>query len=227
MIRLEPAGAEALLLVLGEAPDDCRQTVRIGLLAEQLRTELGNWLLDAVPSWNSLLLHYDLRRCDHRQLVERVTPLLERWLAPAPQALPEGRLHRLPVWYAGEDLAAVARACGLEVTEVIELHSACEYRVGAIGFAPGFAYLGDLPEALRLPRLATPRIRVPAGSLAIAEHYTAIYPQASPGGWHLLGLCPQPLFDLGRTPPSPFAVGDRVRFVAIDEAEYRSEAASR
>lgn len=224
MIRIEPAGAEALLLVLGEG-DDCAQAARIGLLAEQLRAGLGRWLIDVVPAWSSLLLHYDLRRCDHPQLVARVTPLLEQWLAPSELAPPPARLHELPVWYAGEDLAAVAQACGLSVAELIALHSGADYRVGAIGFAPGFAYLGDLPEPLRLPRRATPRTRVPAGSLAIAEHYTAIYPQASPGGWHLLGLCAQTLFDPRREPPAPFAVGDRVRFCPVSEADYRRQAA--
>ena len=95
----------------------------------------------------------------------------------------------------GRDLAEVAQACGLGVAEVIALHSAVEYRVGAIGFAPGFAYLGELDSRLQLPRRATPRTRVPAGSLAIAERQTAVYPQASPGGWHLLGRCPLSLFD--------------------------------
>jgi KipI family sensor histidine kinase inhibitor len=105
---------------------------------------------------------------------------------------------------------------------VIELHSAREYRVGAIGFAPGFAYLGELDARLALPRRATPRVRVPAGSLAIAERQTAVYPQASPGGWHLLGRCAWPLFDAQRDPPCPLRVGDRVRFLPIDAAAWRA-----
>ena len=95
--------------------------------------------------------------------------------------------------------------------------------VGAIGFAPGFAYLGELDARLALPRRATPRVAVPAGSLAIAERQTAIYPQASPGGWHLLGLCPWAFFDVRRTPPCPLVLGDRVRFVAIDQHTYLAE----
>ncbi|MDX5373607.1 MAG: 5-oxoprolinase subunit PxpB [Pseudomonadaceae bacterium] len=221
MIRLEPAGAEALLLVLAEAPD-ADLPLRIAALAERIRGELGDLLTDLVPGWTSLLLHYDLLRTDHLRLAARLTPLLEGWLAE-PVATGAGRLHEIPVWYAGEDLAEVARACGLSTERVIELHSAREYRVGAIGFAPGFAYLGELHERLVLPRLATPRTRVPAGSLAIAERQTAIYPQASPGGWHLLGLCPWRLFDAQRVPPCPLALGDRVRFRPIDEASYRRE----
>ena len=221
MIRLEPAGAEALLLVLGEQAE-ADLPLRIAALAERIRRELGDLLIDLVPGWTSLLLHYDLLRTDHLRLAERLAPLLEAWLdEPAPSG--RGRLHEIPVWYAGEDLAAVAQACGLSSAGLIELHSAGEYRVGAIGFAPGFAYLGELDERLVLPRRATPRTRVPAGSLAIAERQTAIYPQASPGGWHLLGLCPWRLFEARRTPPCPLALGDRVRFVPVDEATYRRE----
>lgn len=221
MIRIEPVGAEAVQLVLAERPS-ADLPLRIAHLAERIRAELGQQLVDLVPGWTSLLLHYDLLRTDHLQLAERLAPLLQDWLEPV-QALVEGALHEIPVWYAGADLADVARACGLSIERVIELHSGTEYRVGAIGFAPGFAYLGELPEALALPRRATPRTAVPAGSLAIAERQTAVYPQASPGGWHLLGLCPWRLFDAGRTPPCPLVLGDRVRFVAVDEERYRAE----
>ncbi|WP_172143968.1 MULTISPECIES: 5-oxoprolinase subunit PxpB [Pseudomonas] len=221
MMRFEPAGAEALLLVLAEQPD-AQLPLRIALLAERIRAELGPLLRDLVPSWTGLLLHYDLTRTDHRQLAERLSPLLPRWLAE-PLPAEGGRLHQIPIWYAGADLAEVARLCRLSVEQVIELHSSTEYRVGAIGFAPGFAYLGDLHERLALPRRSTPRTRVPAGSLAIVERQTAVYPQASPGGWHLLGLCPRRLFDVQREPPCPLVVGDRVRFVAVDEQSFRAE----
>lgn len=221
MIRIEPVGAEAVQLVLAERPA-ADLPLRIARLAELIRAELGQQLVDLVPGWTSLMLHYDLLRTDHLQLAERLVPLLQDWLEPV-QALVEGALHEIPVWYAGADLADVARACDLSVERVIELHSGTEYRVGAIGFAPGFAYLGELPAALALPRRATPRTTVPAGSLAIAERQTAVYPQASPGGWHLLGLCPWRLFDAGRAPPCPVALGDRVRFVAVDEERYRAE----
>jgi KipI family sensor histidine kinase inhibitor len=221
VIRFEAAGAEALLLVLAERPD-AELPLRIAALAARIRVELGELLTDLVPGWTTLLLHYDLLRTDHLQLAERLAPLLQAWLVePAPASA--ARLHEIPVWYAGADLTEVAQACKLSVDRVIELHSATEYRVGAIGFAPGFAYLGELHERLALPRRAAPRTLVPAGSLAIGERQTAIYPQASPGGWHLLGLCPRRLFDARRTPPCPLALGDRVRFLPVDEATYRRE----
>jgi allophanate hydrolase subunit 1 len=136
MIRLEPAGAEALLLVLAEQPD-AHLAQRLALLAERIRGELGPLLTDLVPGWTSLLLHYDLSRTDHLQLAERLKPLLERWIE---QPLNEraGRLHEIPILYNGEDLAEVARPCRLDIQQVIELHGTPEYRVGAIGFAPGW-----------------------------------------------------------------------------------------
>ena len=221
MIRFEPAGAEALLLVLAEQPD-AQLPQRIALLAQRIRAELGDLLTDLVPGWTSVLLHYDLMRTDHLQLAERLQPLLERWLAE-PFVAQQGRLHEIPIWYGGEDLAEVAQQCRLSVEQVIELHMEVEYRVGAIGFAPGFAYLGELDARLALPRRATPRIAVPAGSLAIAERQTAIYPHSSPGGWHLLGRCPWLLFDAAQTPPCPLALGDRVRFRRIDERDFIRE----
>ena len=221
MIRLEPAGAEALLLVLAEQPD-AELAPRIALLAERIRLALGPLLTDLVPGWTSLLLHYDLTQTDHQALAAQLTPLLEQWLEQ-PCAAPTGPLHEIPICYIGEDLPEVARLCRLSVAEVIALHVGAEYRVGAIGFAPGFAYLGELHPLLSLPRRATPRVLVPAGSLAIAERQTAIYPHSSPGGWHLLGHCPWPLFDARREPPCALALGDRVRFRAIDERSFDAE----
>lgn len=221
MMRIEPAGAQALLLVLAETPD-ADLPLRIAQLAERIRQRLGPMLIDLVPGWTSLLLHYDLMRTDHLQLAAQLAPLLEAWQAEPPPS-ETVRLQQIPIWYAAEDLESVAAACGLSVAEVIELHSAGEYRVGAIGFAPGFAYLGELDARLALPRRATPRTQVPAGSLAIAERQTAIYPQASPGGWHLIGRCPWRLFDARATPVCPLALGDRVRFVPIDRQNYLAQ----
>lgn len=220
MIRVEAFGATALLITLAEQPDD-RLPLRIARLAERLRAELGAALTDCVPGWTTLLLHYDLRRIDLPQLQGRVQAALADW--PGDSLVDRaGRLHEIAVWYAGEDLIEVARQCGLTPAQVVDLHAGRDYRVGAIGFSPGFAYLGELDERLALPRRATPRTHVPAGSLAIAERQTAVYPQASPGGWHLLGRTAQQLFDPRRKPPCPLAAGDLVRFLPIDEATYRA-----
>lgn len=220
MIRVAAFGAQALLITLAEQPDDLLP-LRMARLAERLRGDLGEVLIDCVPGWTTLLLHYDVLRIDLAQLQNRVWGALVDWPGDFPSDS-AGRLHEIAVWYAGEDLSEVARLCGLTSAQVIDQHAGRDYRVGAIGFSPGFAYLGELDERLTLPRRTTPRTHVPAGSLAIAERQTAVYPQASPGGWHLLGRTAQRLFDPYREPPCPLAVGDRVRFLPIDEAAYRA-----
>ena len=120
----------------------------------------------------------------------------------------------IPTRYDGPDVAAVAAAAGVTEAEVVAAHCAATYEVAFCGFAPGFAYLAGLPEHLHLPRRATPRTRVPAGSVAIAAGYTAVYPGASPGGWHLLGTTDLVLFDPTRSPPALLAPGTAVRFEA-------------
>ena len=120
----------------------------------------------------------------------------------------------LPVRYDGADLAAVAAAAGLDVDAVVALHSSAEYTVRFCGFAPGFAYLDGLDPRLRLPRLASPRTSVPAGSVAVAAEFTGVYPRSSPGGWHLLGRTDAVLWDADRDPPALLSPGTRVRFEA-------------
>ncbi|QGH68925.1 carboxyltransferase domain-containing protein [Pseudactinotalea sp. HY158] len=126
-----------------------------------------------------------------------------------------GALVTIPVRYDGPDLAEVARRSGLTAAEVVSRHCAPTYVAEFIGFAPGFAYLGGLDPALRLPRLESPRTRVPAGAVGIAGDYTAVYPRPSPGGWLLLGTTTMTLFDLAEDPPTPLRAGARVRFEAI------------
>jgi KipI family sensor histidine kinase inhibitor len=129
----------------------------------------------------------------------------------------------IPVFYStqyGPELSLLAQNAGLSVAQIIALHSATEYRVYAIGFAPGFAYLGELDERLATPRLSTPRLKVPAGAVAIADRQTAVYPASSPGGWNLIGLCPSPMFDPEKKPHMPVSVGDRVKFEPIDQSQY-------
>lgn len=116
------------------------------------------------------------------------------------------------VCYDGEDLDSVAALTGLSVAEVVAVHSQATYRVAFLGFAPGFGYLTGLPEALHLPRRAVPRVVVPAGAVAIADRYSAIYPRSSPGGWHLLGSSTEWLFDAHRDPPTRLRPGTLVRF---------------
>ena len=178
-------------------------------------------LIETMPTFRSLTVFFDPLLTGRAELIGALRPLFDA----AEHAPPvEGRRWRLPVCYEGEagpDLADTAAAAGITVDEVISLHSGTEFRVYMLGFLPGFPFMGDLPERLRLPRRSEPRVRVPAGSVAIAGGLTAIYPWESPGGWHLLGRCPVRLFDAGRDSPSLLAVGDRVRFEPVSTADYQ------
>lgn len=167
---------------------------------------------DVIPAARSVLV---LLRSN-----ESPSPALLSALETSAGAVPGGRgrgvLHELEVGYGGElgpDLAEVARLHGLAEHAVVTLHSSAVYTVAFLGFAPGFAYLLGLPAALATPRLATPRTRVPAGSVAIGGEFTAVYPRATPGGWRLIGRADATLFDPEADPPSRLRAGDRVRFV--------------
>ena len=221
MIALKPFGVAALLLELAERPD-AELPVRIALLGERIQRTFGVAVTDLVAGWTSLLVHYDPLRLTLAELQAGLQPLLADWPGAAATTT-GGRLHEVPTLYAGPDLAEVAERCGLSEAEVIACHSGRDYQVGAIGFMPGFAFLGELDERLALPRRSTPRTAVPAGSLAIAERQTAVYPQATPGGWNLIGRCRWTVFDAQAEPPCRLAVGDRVRFVPVDEAAFHAQ----
>ncbi|MBI2380419.1 MAG: 5-oxoprolinase subunit PxpB [Gammaproteobacteria bacterium] len=194
---------------------------RVHALAARLDHAGLPGIADRVPAYASLCLHYDPLAWDYATLVERLRPLLEAEAgAPCP-----GRELTVPVCYGGEfgpDLAALATHCGLSESEVIARHSAGAYPVYFLGFAPGFPYLGGLDPALAMPRRAQPRPRVPAGSVAIGGAQTGIYPQATPGGWQLVGRTPWRLFDPARQPPCRILPGDRLRFRAIGLEEFQA-----
>jgi KipI family sensor histidine kinase inhibitor len=174
------------------------------LRAAALAADVGR---EVVPGWRTLLLTTD---GDPRALVDEVKRLDTTTASPIAT-----QHHEIPIRYDGEDLADVAEASGLTLAEVVELHARAEYVVVLLGFSRGFPYLTGLPEQLRLPRLSTPRTKVPAGSVGIALDQCGIYPMASPGGWRLIGRTDLPVFDETRDPPNLLDIGDTVRFVAV------------
>ncbi len=218
-LQIEVAGIDAYLIRLGEAIDPALiPWVRAAAL--RLREHLGERLVEVVPSYTTILVQYDLVRDDAESMRRDLLAALE---GLQPVAAGEGRLHEIPVYYAeevGPDLPRIAARAGLTTEALVALHSGRDYPVFAVGFAPCFAYLGLVDERLATPRLASPRPRVPAGSLGIAERQTAIYPLTSPGGWNLIGRTPLRLFDPTRLPSCDIEVGDRVRLRPIDRATY-------
>jgi len=192
----------------------------IAATCDQVKLQFGDKLIDLVASYASLLVIYDTTNCDHLWAKKVLKSSLN---AAVKTNQTTGQLVKIPVFYSpkyGPELSLIAHNAGLSIAQVIDIHSATEYRVYAIGFAPGFAYLGELDARLAAPRLATPRLKVPFGAVAIADRQTAVYPASSPGGWNLIGLCPTPMFNAEKTPHMPVAVGDRVKFYAIDESQY-------
>ena len=187
---------------------------------QRLRSGFGAALVDMVPSYTTLMVHYDLTAltpAQARELIDHALTDLQ------PQAQGSGQCHVLPVWYdlsVGPELALLSQRSGLAVEEVIRRHSAHPYQVFALGFAPGFAFMGLVDEALATPRLNTPRKRVAAGSVGIAERQTAAYPVVSPGGWNLIGRTPAKLFDRERDGYSLMQPGDTVRFEPVGHAEF-------
>ncbi|WP_156904914.1 5-oxoprolinase subunit B family protein [Ferrimonas senticii] len=212
---IEPMAEGALLLRWPtDGVDNHRQIAELQQRLSQLP-----WLDDVVAAPTSLAL-IGASQCDlqHR---------LQLWLKQQPQRQPRTtRRHRLPVCYhpsLGLDLDDIAAHCQLSVAELIHRHLAGRYRVAATGFRPGFAHLDGLDSRLQLPRRATPRLQVPAGSVAIAEHYSGIYPQSGPAGWHLLGACPLPLLDISAATPCRLQLGDSVEFYPIDFDVYQQQ----
>lgn len=181
---------------------------------------MGTTLIDLTPSYASLLISFDPLQTDHFQVGELTRACFADLDA---QTLSSGRLIEIPVFYhpdAGEDLLDLGQAKGLAWEKIVAIHSEQEYRVYAIGFAPGFAYLGDVDERIAAPRRKTPRQRVPRGAVAIADRQTAVYPAESPGGWNLIGRSPLKMFDPGAPEPMPVVVGDRVRFRPMKREDF-------
>lgn len=164
-------------------------------------------VIEVTPAATSFAVFYDPLRTTHAAVAQALASLRNLEIPPA---IP--RHHEIPVQYDGMDLGEVARRAGLSELEVIARHTARTYTVHCLGFVPGFGYLGDLDPALVLPRRAEPRRRVPAGSVAIAGTQTAVYPLATPGGWHLIGRTTVAMFDVAADPPAVLAAGDTVRF---------------
>ena len=226
--RLYPLGDAAVTLELGPTIDPATHQL-IRALMRLLEQHPPSGLREYVPAFTTLTVYYDpwelsknAELSPYEQIVSHLRSLLPVAQAAAADYAP-GPLVEIPVCYGGDfgpDLAAVARHAGLSEAAVIELHSAAEYLVYMLGFAPGFPYLGGLDARLATPRRAGPRPRVPAGTVGIAGAQTGIYPLPTPGGWQLIGRTPRRLFDAGRTPPSRLQAGDRLRFVPISEAEF-------
>jgi inhibitor of KinA len=216
--RLFPAADTALVVEFGDQIDR-ELNLRVLALDRRLREARIDGIVDCVPTFRSLLVHYDPLLLPAGVLMAQIGDLLRD--LPITEAT--GRLWRLPTCYdaiLGPDLDDVAARTGLSPAQVIERHSALTYHVYMLGFLPGQAYMGDLPPELALPRRETPRLRIPAGSLAIATTMTCIFPMETPCGWHLIGRSPVRLWASEPGSNALLAPGDKVNFQPVSLREY-------
>lgn len=224
MPRFLPAGDAALTVELGNRiAIPLNRKVRVLALALEKAALPG--VIEVVPTYRSLTVYYDPLSLPLADLRREVEALFER-LEAIP--LPPPRLVTIPVVYGGEygpDLPFVARHCGLTEEAVIRLHTRPTYHVYMLGFTAGYAYLGGMPKRLTTPRLPSPRLRVPAGSVGIGGNQTGVYPVESPGGWRLIGRTPLTLFDPGWEVPVLIRPGDQVKFVRITPEDFEARRA--
>ncbi len=208
MWHVAPAGDRALLVTLGGSIDP-KLLGQVLALDQALTVRPPSGLLSTVPAYASLLCHYEPDVTD----AARLEASIHRLEGQLDASVPFGPVVDIPTRYDGPDLADVALKTNLTPAGVVEAHAGREYLVYCVGFAPGFTYCGALPDQLAVPRLASPRLRVSAGSIGITGRQTGIYAVESPGGWNLIGRTALRLFDPAADPPARFKPGDRLRFV--------------
>lgn len=218
--RYLAVGDSALSVEFGDTVDEATNA-RVLALDKAMNALLPEGVIELVPTYRALMIHFDPLAIGCASLRETA----ERLLVATVEDSEPGRLWRIPVGYGGEfgiDLGSLAERHGLTEDRVIEIHSGATYRVYMIGFAPGFSYLGGLPEALHTPRRTEPRLVTPAGTISIGGAQAAIASVPVPSGWHLIGRTPLKTFDPAADPAFLLNPGDRVRFERISHADWQA-----
>ena len=230
-VRVVSASDASILIEFGDGISESVNRSVYEFMDAVRQADVAAHVIEMIPAYRTLLVEYDFTSVTDGQMRAAMSDLLaDTDFTGAAQD--DGRIEKvidIPVVYGGEhgpDLPDVASHAGLSEDEVVAIHSGSTYRVFMIGFAPGFPYLGGMDARISCPRLTTPRVRIPAGSVGIAETQTGIYPNVSAGGWRIIGRCPTKLFDVGNDPPSLLEPGAGVRFVPTDSAEFDVEPSS-
>lgn len=218
-VKIMTAGDSSILIQFGNSIDP-DINARIAATVQLMKEQHIEGVVDIIPAFCSLLINYDPRVISYDEMKTRMEKILSVEIAAGAR---KKKVYEIPVCYGGEfgpDLPTIAEHAGLSEQEVIDIHSSTDYLIYMLGFLPGFTYLGGLDERIHTPRLANPRIRIPAGSVGIGGSQTGIYPMDSPGGWQLMGMTPVKTYDPDREVPILVEAGDYIRFVPVDRAEY-------
>lgn len=214
------ASVDSLIIYFGDTiGSEVAQEVRRAFYS--LKEAKVEGVTELIPSYTSLMISYDFLQFSYTQICEKIENALEDAKEFSKETTTRSIV--LPVYYGedvGLDLADMAKDKGMSMQEIIDMHSNQEYFVYAIGFAPGFPYMGEVDESIATPRLANPRAKVPKGSVGIADRQTAVYPRQSPGGWNIIGRTPTEMFDTSYHGFSYFRVGDKVKFMPISKDEF-------
>ncbi|MEC7390035.1 MAG: 5-oxoprolinase subunit PxpB [Pseudomonadota bacterium] len=224
MISIHDASENSIIVYFGSETSDSISN-QINAFCIHMKTNYQTYIIDLISSYASVLLIFDVPNISHSEIKRIVRASLAKLEESSKKSgvSEEKQVITLPVLYGGEngpDLSTIAKNAGISEREVISIHESKPYLVYAIGFAPGFAYLGEVDPKIATPRLETPRQTVPKGAVAIADRQTAVYPAESPGGWNIIGICPIPMFNSLSPPYMPVSVGDTVKFESIDENQF-------
>ena len=221
-LKISAAGDSAMVVEFGDSDDSAND--RAIALAARIRAVALEGVRDVVPALKTVGVHFDPLRVTRNRLSSVILSMQDDQDGQRPDST---TLHQIPVCYGGAygpDLADVAGLTGLSEDAVVSEHAEPVYRVQMLGFLPGFAYMGPVRPAIAIPRRSTPRVAIPAGSVAIAGPQTGIYPSETPGGWHIIGRTWVRPFDMDRVTPFLFSPGDRVQFRAVPAARFGQQA---
>ncbi len=218
-IKILTAGDSSVLIEFGTEISP-QINAKITAIVHLMKEQHIEGVVDIIPAFSSLLVNYDPRVISYAKIKKRLEKLLKLEVKEIEAGV---KIIEIPVCYGGEygpDLDNIAKLAGLTPQEVVDMHCSKDYLIYMLGFLPGFSYLGGLDERIHTPRLANPRIRIPAGSVGIGGSQTGIYPLDSPGGWQLLGMTPVKTYDPQRDEPILFEAGDYIRFVPVTEEQF-------
>ena len=218
-IKVVPEGDSGLLIQFEQV---IRPAInqRIAAIVKLIRAQQISGIIDMIPTYCSLLINYNPQAISYKELHHRIESIVK--MDTKTESITK-KVYEIPTCYGGKygpDLKNIAEHAGLSEEEVIRIHSSSDYLIYMLGFLPGFTYLGGLDERIHTPRLANPRVLIPAGSVGIGGSQTGIYPVDSPGGWQLMGMTPVKTYDPNRAEPILVQAGDYIRFVPVSEEEY-------